>query len=357
MIDTADIRAAVSAGVLSERQAAQLTALAHSRRGARENLAAGDEPFELFRGFNEIFIMTGLIILATGYVSVVGWFVAGRLEIWQWSLQWISIATAAFVWLFSEYFIRRRRMIGPAILLSLMFAAVAVLGFGNWLAQVFMIAREDYASLILPGLLATLAVFVFWLRFKVPFALALVALGLFATALLAAATRNGTPQDVKELFILSADGGFAWITLALGICTFAVAMAFDASDPHRVTRRAAQGFWLHLVASPMIINTVALSLIAAQSQSGNLTLFLVMGGFALIAVVIDRRSFLMAAIAYVVGVIATLYPVTQGGNFGWVILALGVFLLTLGAFWASIRTALLALLPLGRLRAYLPPAH
>jgi hypothetical protein len=27
-------------------------------------------------------------------------------------------------------------------------------------------------------------------------------------------------------------------------------MAFDMSDPHRVTRRAAQGFWLHVVARP-----------------------------------------------------------------------------------------------------------
>ena len=47
-----DIRAAVGSGLLSEAQAASLTALAHSRHGARENLAPGDEPFELFRGFN-----------------------------------------------------------------------------------------------------------------------------------------------------------------------------------------------------------------------------------------------------------------------------------------------------------------
>ena len=75
MIDTDDIRASVAAGLLTEGQAASLTALAHSRKGAREGLDPGDEPFELFRGFNEIFIMVGLVILSTGWAGVVGWFV------------------------------------------------------------------------------------------------------------------------------------------------------------------------------------------------------------------------------------------------------------------------------------------
>ena len=66
MIDTDDIRAAVGSGLLTESQAASLTALAHSRKGAREGLDPGDEPFELFRGFNEVFVMIGLTILAAG---------------------------------------------------------------------------------------------------------------------------------------------------------------------------------------------------------------------------------------------------------------------------------------------------
>ncbi|XDA98234.1 hypothetical protein AB1M95_19445 [Sulfitobacter sp. LCG007] len=357
MIGSDDIRAAVGAGILSERQASLLKALSDSRQGTREAMTAGDEPFELFRGFNEIFIMVGLTILSTGYVAVVSWYMAGRFEAWQDTLLWITIATAGLVWLFAEYFIRRRRMIGPAILLTLMFASVAAFGFGTWLAQVFMIAQADYGSLIGPGLLSVVAVLVFWLRFKVPFALAVAALGLFATALLAAAARSGTPQDIREVFVLSGEGGLAWVTLALGLACFAVAMAFDASDPHRVTRRAAQGFWLHLVAAPMIINTVALSVLSNDTDNARLALIVVMGAFALVAVIIDRRSFLLAAIAYVVGVITTLYPAGTGGSYAWLILMLGAFLVALGAFWARIRAALLSLLPLAGLRVYLPPAH
>ena len=71
MIEHEDLRAAVGSGLLNEKQAAGLISLSHSRKGARENLARGDEPFELFKGFNEVFIVIGLLILAFGWWSVV----------------------------------------------------------------------------------------------------------------------------------------------------------------------------------------------------------------------------------------------------------------------------------------------
>lgn len=357
MIDTDDIRAAVGSGLLTEGQAASLTALAHSRKGAREDLQPGDEPFELFRGFNEIFIMVGLIILGAGWAGVAGWAVYDQLETWKSTAVFYSLITAGLVWLLAEYFVRLRRMVGPANLLAIMFAGNAAFGFAQNYAQVFMLAREDYSSLILPGLLAVGATFIFWLRFKVPFTMALIAMGLFAVALLAAATRSGTPEDISEIFIFSAESSFAWITLALGIATFAVAMYFDGSDPHRVTRRSAQGFWLHLVAAPMIINTVALSILSNETTTSYFTILAAMAGFAVVAMVIDRRSFLLAAIAYVVSVLLTLNPALEDSGGAFLVLGLGLFLVLLGAFWARIRAAILNALPLGGLRRYLPPAH
>ena len=44
MIEQNDLKAAVSSGLLTEKQAATLLSFAHSRKGARENLAVGDEP-------------------------------------------------------------------------------------------------------------------------------------------------------------------------------------------------------------------------------------------------------------------------------------------------------------------------
>ncbi len=65
-----DIRAADGAGTLNEAQAVSIVALSDARRGAREKLQGLDEPFELLRGFNEVFIVVGLAILCGGWIAV-----------------------------------------------------------------------------------------------------------------------------------------------------------------------------------------------------------------------------------------------------------------------------------------------
>jgi hypothetical protein len=262
-----------------------------------------------------------------------------------------AILGAAILWALSEYFVRRRRMVAPAITLSVLWAGNAALGFVAGFAQPFMVAQADYGSLALPLALATGALVLYWWRFRVPFAMAMIALGLFATALVLAADRAGTPETPADLFLLSAGGPFAWITLALGLAVFAVAMAFDLSDPHRVTRRAAQGFWLHVVAAPALVNTVALTLLSQGTAQANLLLSLFLALIAFVAIVIDRRSFLIAGVGYCVALAGTVFG-SEGGAF--TVLALGVVLLLLGAFWERIRARLLRALPLPLHR--LPPA-
>ena len=342
MIEQDDLKAAVSAGIVSEQQAASLMTLSHSRRGARENLAAGDEPFELFKGFNEIFIVIGLCILTVGWTSISAVAYADSINNPQQAAIPFGLVGTVILWLLSEYFIRRRRMVAPAIALSILFALNAAFSLTAYFAQPFMVAQEDFSSLPLPFALGTFALFIYWFRFRVPFAMAMIAVGLFIVAMLVAASQSGTPSSFEEMFLLSAGGPFAWITLALGIGVFVVAMIFDMSDPHRVTRRSANAFWLHVVAAPALVNTIALSLLASESTSTNLVLALVLFVFALIAIVIDRRSFLIAAIGYVVALAATVFG---GEGAATTILILGVALLLLGAFWERIRARLLKVLP------------
>ncbi|CUH79691.1 hypothetical protein TRM7557_02524 [Tritonibacter multivorans] len=351
MISADDLRAAVGSGLLSEAQAASLKALSDSRRGAREDLAPGDEPFELFKGFNEIFIVIGLIILCSGWITMNSVALAADFGNYKTHLMGAAGIGAVFLWGVSEYFIRHRRMVGPAIALSIMFAGNALAGFAAWRAQPFMIAQNDYSSLPIALGLSIVALAIYWIRFRVPFTMALMALGLFAVALIIGADRAGVPSGFADLFRLSAQGPFAWITLAVGLAVFAMAMAFDLSDPHRVTRRSAQGFWLHVVAAPALVNTIALSL---MERSQDTLLVVVLLFFALVAIVIDRRSFLITAIGYIVALASTVF---DGESAGLFVLGLGLFLVALGAFWARIRAALLSLLsgvlPLHRL----PPSH
>lgn len=342
MIERDDLKAAVGSGLINEKQAAGLISLSDSRRGARENLNPGDEPFELFKGFNEIFIVIGLIILSFGWWGVVALALGDEVVNLQDYAMWVTLIAAGILWLLSEYFVRKRRMVGPAIALSIMFAANAGFGFTAVMSEPFMIAQNDYSSVPFPLLLATLAILVYWWRFRVPFSMAMIAVGLFIVAIVYTASRGGRVEDISDLFLLSAGGPFAWITLVLGVLVFAVAMMFDMSDPHRVTRRCANGFWLHVVAAPALVNTMALSLLDQDSNGSNLILLAVLAMFAVVAIVIDRRSFLIAAIGYIVALAATVF---DGDGAALTVLVLGIVLLLLGAFWERIRARILRLMP------------
>lgn len=355
MINRDDLKAAVGSGLLSEQQAATLVSLSDSRRGARQSLAATDEPFEVFKGFNEIFIVIGLLILSFGWWSVATVLLIGDqiINVQDYTM-WVTLAGAALLWLLSEYFIRKRRMIAPAIALSVMFATNAAIGFVTVMSETFMVAQGDYASVPVPLLLAAVTLVAYWWRFRVPFALAMIAVGLFAVAIIYTASRGGRIDGVADLFLLSAGGPFAWITLVLGLVVFGVAMAFDMSDPHRVTRRSANGFWLHVVAAPALVNTIALTLLDQGTGASNVILLAVLTLFAVVAIVIDRRSFLIATIGYIV-VLAG--PVFGGDGAALTVLALGVVLLLLGAFWERIRARLLRLMPRFVPLHKLPPSH
>ena len=342
MVNNDDLKAAVGAGIISEQQAVSISTLSDSRRGARENLKPGDEPFELFKGFNEIFIVIGLVILAAGWTSFSAIAFSETITNPQQAATPFGLLGAAVVWGLSEYFVRRRRMVAPAIALSILFALNAAFSLTAYFAQPFMVAQEDFSSLPLPFALGTFSLAVYWLRFRVPFALAMIAIGLFIVAILLAATTSGTPSSATDMFLLSAGGPFAWITLALGIGVFVCAMLFDMSDPHRVTRRSANGFWLHVVAAPALVNTLALTLLTRESLGANVALVALLGLFAIIAIIIDRRSFLIAAIGYIVALSITLL---EGGGAATTVLLLGAILLILGAFWEKIRAWLLGKLP------------
>lgn len=352
MIEQNDLRAAVAARIISEAQAASLSQLAHNRAHARADVSPGDEPFELFKGFNEIFIVVGLVILAFGWSAAFGLTLfadAGSGGL----IQRTTLAAAGgaiLIWMMAEYFIRTRRMVAPAITLSIFWALNATVGLLSALSHPFMVAQEDFSSVPFPLMLATLAIGVFWFRFRVPFAMAMIAVGAFIIAIVWAANTSGTPNSFDDLFLLSAGGPFAWITLVLGLLVFIAAMMFDMSDPHRVTRRAAQGFWLHVVAAPALVNTIALTLLQDGSSLSQLLLALFLALIACVAIIIDRRSFLIAAVGYCVALSFTLFEDTGAA---YVVLALGIVLVLLGALWERIRGVLLRifapLLPLDRL--------
>ncbi|MCU0903814.1 MAG: hypothetical protein MUE83_08055 [Tabrizicola sp.] len=344
-----DLRAAVAAGILSEAQAASLSALANDRAGKRAALPQEDEPFEFFRGFSEIFISIGLIILLTGATALLTAFGGFAL------LTLVPLATAGIAWWWAGYFTLKRRMTLPSMVLASAFGvgilifAFAVLGQG---------AAVNQNDGIGAFLLATLAMLLWYWRFRLPFAAfltGLFALGFIYSVMVSNATLyalGGATSGFSALFDLGQSPAFATATLLFGIGAFLIGMWFDTRDPHRLGRHAATAFWCHLLAAPALVNTVAITLLNGGG-TGLLAIALVL--ITLLALVIDRRSFLTAAIAYIAIVIGWLMGEGAGTSWIFILLVLGSFITAIGTWWVQLRAKVMDLLPDFPGKTRLPP--
>ena len=343
-----DLRAAVTTGAITEAQAAAVIAVSQTRAGQRARFTGQDEPFELFKGFNEIFIVVGLTILFMGWLGVTGLGIFSAATTgYLWGMA-LAVAAMAGVAALAQYFTRVRRMVAPSIALTVMFA-LSAFQFGVGFSAMLNTGTPG-ALAVAFGITAVLGAG-FYAVFRVPFAVAIVALSVFGCAFGLATLGGEFPDTPMDIFLLSADGPFAVLTIVLGGIGLAIALVFDMSDPHRVTRRASAAFWLHIIAAPAIVNTVALTLFDMQMPGAQAILLVFLTLMAVFAVVIDRRSFLVAGVGYVV---ALAFTVIEGGAF-WAILILGLALVLLGAQWETLRRLIMRALPAFPGKDRLPP--
>ena len=328
-----DLKAAVQRGILTEAQSAQLIALVSARHTVKAGVAAVEEPFVLFKGFNEIFVVVGLVILFIGWVGVatiLGLDLDAPGGVTTAAMAGLTIVGLAGI---GRYFTTKRRMVAPSIALSIMTALAAiVLGFavlGSPLWTYSGTAVSLFVAVVMTGH--------YWV-FRIPFSAAIIAgaayYALFSTWSVRGfeAVVFGTGGQETSLIVM---------TIAFGLAVFGLAMRLDLSDPLRVSTRSATAFWLHVVAAPAIVNTVALRLLADGStvaQAGLLAFLLLI---AVVAVVIDRRSFLISGAGYSVALAATLFD----GGAAIAILILGLGLVLLGAGWDRLRARLMTALP------------
>jgi hypothetical protein len=348
-----DLRAAVAAGIVDEAQAARLKALVDDRSGKRAQMPAEDEPFEFFRGFSEIFISIGLVILLVGILGLVMIMTQGLL------LTALPLVTAVVAWWFANYFTLKRRMTLPSMVLAIAFGS-------GLLTFVFTIVAPNVTNgrmiSVLGFSLATVGMIAWYLRFKLPFAAFLA--GCFALGVVYSVTASATNVagvvaggafgngGYRSFFDLNENPAFATATLLFGIGAFLVGMWFDTRDPHRLGRHSATAFWCHLLAAPALVNTVAVTLLNGGG-TGLLAVALVL--ITLLALVIDRRSFLTAAIAYIAIVIT--WVMGDSGGTGWIftLLLLGAFITAIGTWWVQLRAKVMQVLPNFPGKSRLPP--
>jgi hypothetical protein len=250
----------------------------------------------------------------------------------------LTVAVALIAWLVSSILVGRQRRILPGIVLSAIFAASlsAVLvylytqltlqlnggesfepvfdalagineptrdAFGSALAELPWIVRIWPVGV---GLIVSAVIWVYYVRFRLPFAAGLLGVALVSTGFAVFA--------VVEPYL-----AFIWnptASLITGLVLFLAGVVFDARDPQRTTRLSGAGFWLHFFAAPILLSA-ALSIVnlgfvidveelqsaaaggpLVEAIAGNeidavrsaIATLIVIGVFALVSLLINRRA-------------------------------------------------------------------
>lgn len=334
------LEAAVSDGVVDRATAQRLESYLSRGGSLPETADPDDEQLRLVTGFNDIFVTIGLVMFlgALGYLGS------------SWGLGSAALAVAAASWGLAEYFTRMRRMALPSIVLLVIFVAavfLAVLGFLPGGGPVFDASDElTPERTLLAASAATLAALAHWVRFHVPIT---IAAGVAALAAILLALCNMAEPG------LLADHPVP-IFLALGLAIFALAMWFDSSDLKRQTRRTDIAFWLHLLAAPIIVHPILLSVTGSDAPlSAAVQVIMVFVCLAVVALVVDRRAILVSSLSYLAYAAGKLITAAgmESSSFAASTLAVGAIVLMLSAAWRPLRRSFMGLLP-AALRAHLP---
>ncbi len=341
------ITAGAEAGIISPEQALELSRFIAARQSpdADQLTDADAESVRFARGFHDVFLTIGLVILMVGVVYSTG-IVAGGFA---------GFLGAGVAWLLSEYYARARKLVLPSIALGIGFTLMFAFAAGM-LAE--MMLNDEHQSpddwLSWSGLIVALAGLAasggFLARFRLPFATGMVAVSATVTlaAIIAVAAPNMLEQLMRPLFFVA------------GATIFCAAMIYDLSDPKRNTLRADNAFWLHLAAGPLIVHSVVGAItgddvdITFVQAAMILAVLFVLG---VVALIIDRRAMLVAGLAYLGIAIAVLVREAQvdtGSVFAITLLFLGAAVVVLGTGWRSARCAIVETLVPANLRDHLP---
>jgi len=359
MADRAALEAAAAAGVISAEQVGSLDAFLNAQ--APKPVIAGEEDLRFIRNFHDVFLATGILLLAIGMGVGITTAVSGAKDATAGSLLVGELAAGAAVilWLLGEFFARRRRLFLPAIAIvcSLtLFVAVAAssLYAGALLGRAVTwnldrgMPVEMQLGILLAAACAAITPALFYARFRLPFSLGLAGAGVALFVITACLIANWE----------MATRALPAIFLTLGIVLFLAALTFDARDPQRQSRLSDNGFWLHFAAAPLILNGVfgLIGMVLGGSSPGGMmasgnagvaqaaATLVAIALLGFISLLINRRALIVSALltaGIAIGALLNATGLGASALAGATLITLGAFVLTLGAAWHGARRALL----------------
>ena|GEM_PF-152512 len=347
-----DLKTALTGNVINEQQFASILHIAQKRQQAHHTLHGEDEPFAIFLGFSEIFISIGLCILFAGLVGIL-------------TLLDSLVAAGAIVAVLSlglsHYFIKIRRMVLPSIVSSSALTLSSILCLVPVAIDLFSQVEGDdpyLATLILP-LAPTLCLLVWMYRkYKLPYLTFLIGVTGLGMILSIAGILSSSQQavlDFDSLMDLSVNPIVAGSWLLFGLIALGFGLYFDCRDPYRVGNPSKSAFWLHLLSGPSLLNVIALNIYYEGDTTSYILTTLLLCLFVIIALIIDRRSFISAGIIYMSFVVSWATK-NLGMDADYISLfVLGLIITALATWWHKWRSALMNALPNFPYKEKLPP--
>lgn len=331
MYSDEDLTLAVEKGIFT---ASSVDEFRQSISTINHSPSVDEENFKLIGGFNDIFVVIacGLLLFSSVFV-----------------LQDISESLGFAVltllsWALAEFFVLKRKMSLPAILLLIAFVG----GVFSFALSFFTDVTE--ISIVVAAAASTVAAYIHWLRFKVPITVAagtVAAIGLIVSLVLSV-----FPDTQNWIF---------YLVFICGITAFLLAMHWDSADTQRVTGKSDVAFWLHLASAPLIIHPIFYGLGVFDGNESLwvmalvILLYIVM---SLISITIDRRAFMVSSLAYVIYALKTIMDTYGDVSYSFALtgVVMGATLLLLSAFWQTTRNSIVKTLPT-TIQRYIPSTN
>ncbi len=322
MISKHRLQQAADKGIIKNDQIEPLLEFLSDRNS--NTSAQQEEPLKFIRSFGDVFITLGIGILAYA-ISMLG---LSQYE--------FLIPVAGFI-LIAEWLVRVRKLSlpGMAILISILFFMYRAINIDSEQSAIWTSALIAATSLA------------FYVRYKMPFSLLTLAGALIAIAIIMIGARV-----LSDPIIFS----------VLGLAVFSAAMLFDSQDTKRETHLSDSAFWLHLIASPLIVHGVMLAMLLGDNSwvqvvGKEVVIVFFFIGFLLLALLLDRRAMLISTQIYMV------YALTQlvQGQFNssqnlmiYILMGLGLVIIFFGTFWYKTRRFIFGFLSGSTLSRHLP---
>jgi len=319
MYNDEDLKSAVNAGIFTDESVVEFRTLIASQK---QTVGVDEEHFRLVSSFNDIFVSIACVLLLFSIAQIGS----------DLSNIFGAISLAIVSWGLAEFFVQKRRMALPAILLLVAFVGGIVWATVSVLSE---IKSGPSISIFSSGCLGVIAARIHWERFKVPI-----------TVAVGAGTFSGCIILLIETHFQQLENWVSAILFLCGIFSFSMAMYWDMLDTNRQTRKSDVAFWLHLLAAPLLVHPVFSSLGILEGQSGPMQTISVMGLYVLMAfisIAIDRRALMVSSLIYVLYAFSSLLKAYGLVSLGFAITGtfIGSVLLLLSAFWHLSRAWLL----------------